>query len=160
MSPADFRHHYDTAHVPLLKSLVGPAFPLTHTRNYVTRNPAGATTPPLPPRPPPPLPPRPRPPPPPSEEEEKEGKKKAETRPDFFRPVIHMGDPATAADIVDYDSVTVMVFEDKAAFERFREVFSSPEVFDKIAEDDLNYMDTSLQLAYAVEEPGITRRDE
>jgi hypothetical protein len=37
LTPHDFRHYYDTVHVPLLKSLVGPAFPLTHTRHYITR---------------------------------------------------------------------------------------------------------------------------
>ncbi|KAI8935080.1 hypothetical protein NX059_007675 [Plenodomus lindquistii] len=39
MTPSEFRNHYDTVHVPLLKSLVGPAFPLTHTRHYITRLP-------------------------------------------------------------------------------------------------------------------------
>ena len=37
LTPQEFRNHYDTVHVPLLKSLVGPAFPLTHTRHYITR---------------------------------------------------------------------------------------------------------------------------
>lgn len=34
LSTADFRHHYENVHVPLLKSLAGSLFPLSHTRQY------------------------------------------------------------------------------------------------------------------------------
>ncbi|PVH94761.1 hypothetical protein DM02DRAFT_618379 [Periconia macrospinosa] len=39
-TPTEFRNHYDNVHVPLLKSLTGDTFPLTHTRNYIHRVPA------------------------------------------------------------------------------------------------------------------------
>lgn len=34
LSAADFRHHYENVHVPLLKSLADALFPLSHTRQY------------------------------------------------------------------------------------------------------------------------------
>lgn len=34
LSAVEFRHHYDNVHVPLIKSLAGPLFPLSHTRRY------------------------------------------------------------------------------------------------------------------------------
>lgn len=39
MSPAEFRDHYENTHMPLLLSLMGSAFPTTHTRYYITRTP-------------------------------------------------------------------------------------------------------------------------
>lgn len=36
-SPAEFKHHYETTHLPLLKSIAGERFPLTHTRHYIQR---------------------------------------------------------------------------------------------------------------------------
>ncbi|KAI0838427.1 EthD domain-containing protein [Hypoxylon sp. FL0890] len=44
LTPLQFRTHYDTVHLPLLKSLVGSAFPITHTRNYVSRAPTSRTS--------------------------------------------------------------------------------------------------------------------
>ncbi|OTA92692.1 hypothetical protein M434DRAFT_318644 [Hypoxylon sp. CO27-5] len=44
LTPLQFRTHYDTVHLPLLKSLVGSAFPLTHTRNYVSRTSTNPTS--------------------------------------------------------------------------------------------------------------------
>ncbi|KAF2244460.1 hypothetical protein BU26DRAFT_569442 [Trematosphaeria pertusa] len=32
-----FKHHWETSHIPLLKSLVGYDFPLSHTRHYIER---------------------------------------------------------------------------------------------------------------------------
>lgn len=31
----DFKHYWETQHVPLLERLVGPDFPLSHTRHYL-----------------------------------------------------------------------------------------------------------------------------
>ncbi|KAF2191117.1 hypothetical protein K469DRAFT_557066 [Zopfia rhizophila CBS 207.26] len=33
-----FKHHWESNHVPLLKSLVGRDFPLSHTRHYIDRD--------------------------------------------------------------------------------------------------------------------------
>lgn len=38
LTPLEFRTYYDTKHVPLLKSLFGSAFPISHTRFYITRS--------------------------------------------------------------------------------------------------------------------------
>ncbi|KAK2733130.1 hypothetical protein FQN55_003744 [Onygenales sp. PD_40] len=35
--PEEFKAHYDGTHVPLMKSLLGPLFPLSHTRRYIQR---------------------------------------------------------------------------------------------------------------------------
>jgi hypothetical protein len=43
MTPLQFRNHYETVHVPLLQSLFGIEFPLSHTRHYVTRLPLSET---------------------------------------------------------------------------------------------------------------------
>lgn len=37
LSPADFKAHHETSHVPLLQSLTGDHFPLSHTRHYIDR---------------------------------------------------------------------------------------------------------------------------
>jgi hypothetical protein len=36
--PAEFKNHYETSHVPLIKSLAGPLFPISHTRTYLHRS--------------------------------------------------------------------------------------------------------------------------
>src|SRR4051812_38094370 len=38
MSPQEFQSHYEDNHVPLIKSLAGPQFPLSHTRRYIQRS--------------------------------------------------------------------------------------------------------------------------
>ncbi|CAI6340332.1 unnamed protein product [Periconia digitata] len=38
MSWPDFKHHWETQHVPLIKRFVGDDFPLSHTRHYFERN--------------------------------------------------------------------------------------------------------------------------
>ena len=45
LTPDQFRHHYDTEHMPLLRNLLGPSFPESHTRFYLPRqlsNPSSA----------------------------------------------------------------------------------------------------------------------
>ncbi|KAF2705618.1 hypothetical protein K504DRAFT_460331 [Pleomassaria siparia CBS 279.74] len=37
LTPSEFRHHWDTQHVQLLKSIAGEDFPITHTRHYIAR---------------------------------------------------------------------------------------------------------------------------
>lgn len=43
-SPAEFKSHYENHHIPLLLSVMGPLFPQTHTRFYLTRNATGDDT--------------------------------------------------------------------------------------------------------------------
>ncbi|KAM5372123.1 hypothetical protein ACJZ2D_007656 [Fusarium nematophilum] len=38
LSPKEFYHHYETIHIPLVKSLAGASFPLSHTRRYIQRS--------------------------------------------------------------------------------------------------------------------------
>jgi len=34
LSPAQFKHYYETVHIPLVTSIVGDSWPLTHVRRY------------------------------------------------------------------------------------------------------------------------------
>ncbi|KAI1489381.1 EthD domain-containing protein [Biscogniauxia mediterranea] len=122
ITPTEFRSYYSTVHIPLMQSLVGSAFPLTHTRNFVTRNAV-------------------------------DGSPKASSQQEFA-PVLYMGQPSD----VNYDCITVMVWEDKAAFDRFFQVFSTKEVAERVAEDNKNFLDSSLQLIYELDEPSVTKR--
>ena len=38
-TPSEFKNHYENTHIPLLLSLMGPLFPLTHSRFYLRRHP-------------------------------------------------------------------------------------------------------------------------
>lgn len=38
LSPDEFKNHYENNHIPLLQSLAGPRFPLSHSRHYLSRN--------------------------------------------------------------------------------------------------------------------------
>lgn len=44
LSHADFKQYYETSHVPLLKTVVGDDFPLSHTRHYVDPDTASLTS--------------------------------------------------------------------------------------------------------------------
>ncbi|KAL8735760.1 MAG: hypothetical protein Q9166_000623 [cf. Caloplaca sp. 2 TL-2023] len=37
LTPDEFRHYYETQHIPLLLDLMGPTFPKSHTRFYLPR---------------------------------------------------------------------------------------------------------------------------
>ena len=39
LTPQQFLTHNEEVHIPLLRSLVGDSFPLSHTRHYVKRSP-------------------------------------------------------------------------------------------------------------------------
>jgi hypothetical protein len=45
ITPAEFKTHWDTKHVELLKSIAGENFPLTHTRHYIARQPENGSWP-------------------------------------------------------------------------------------------------------------------
>lgn len=37
LTPTAFKTHYETTHMPLIRSLAGPTFPNSHTRHYIQR---------------------------------------------------------------------------------------------------------------------------
>ncbi|KAK7423701.1 hypothetical protein QQX98_000891 [Neonectria punicea] len=43
MTPGELKDHYENIHIPLMKSLAGPVFPIKHTRHYVGRATTAAT---------------------------------------------------------------------------------------------------------------------
>ena len=44
ISPGEFKTHWETVHIPLLKSLTGDLFPQSHTRFYLARTPKDAAS--------------------------------------------------------------------------------------------------------------------
>jgi hypothetical protein len=44
LTPAEFANHYDNVHIPLLKEVVGQAFPVSHHRYYFKRVEGGGET--------------------------------------------------------------------------------------------------------------------
>lgn len=127
ITPAEFRTHYDTIHIPLLKSLVGPAFPLSHTRNYVPRK---SNT----------------------EREEPTSNDVYRDAQEETPADLHRGSPAD----VPYDALTVMVWEDAPGWRRFVEVFNSARVMEEIREDERHFLDQDSIIVYAVGEQVIT----
>lgn len=43
-TPAEFKAHYESSHVPLIKSIAGPLFPTSHTRRYLHRSEVSETS--------------------------------------------------------------------------------------------------------------------
>ncbi|KAM0802716.1 EthD domain-containing protein [Usnea florida] len=43
-TPASFKTHYETIHIPLIQSLTGPHFPQSHKRYYIQRSSDDTTT--------------------------------------------------------------------------------------------------------------------
>ncbi|KAJ4258885.1 hypothetical protein NW762_007972 [Fusarium torreyae] len=37
LTPSQFKDHYENTHIPLMKSLTGNFFPISHTRRYIQR---------------------------------------------------------------------------------------------------------------------------
>ena len=120
---AEFCFNYETVYILLAQSIFASAFPLTHTRNYVTRNLADSSA-------------------------------DAGLQHDDFIPTLYNGQPAD----VNYDCVSVMVWEDKAAFDRFNQIFFSKEVSERLAEVDKCFFDRNWQPMYALDEPVVTKR--
>lgn len=41
LTPSEFRSHWENSHIPLVKSIAGNHFPLSHTRRYIHRGVGG-----------------------------------------------------------------------------------------------------------------------
>jgi hypothetical protein len=128
ITPSQFRAHYEDVHVPLLKSLVGPHFPLTHTRNYVSRRPVDQG---------------------PSSLTASTATGR-ETAGEHFPPtVMYQGVPSD----VQFDSLTVMTWEDEQAWLRFLEAFRSADVARKIGEDEDKFIHRGRKVVFPIQEP-------
>ncbi|KAK7932722.1 hypothetical protein PG985_003434 [Apiospora marii] len=154
-TPAQFRAYYDNTHVPLLRSLSGSLFPLSHTRHYVTRTQeATVVSAPKPPAehanhddnqdPPHPS----------HQIAAQAAQEETSTTAAGYVPVVYKG----AADEINYDCITMMVWEDQAAFDRFKQVFYREEVHARVSEDERAFLDPDLRITYAIEEPAVTLR--
>lgn len=153
-TPAQFRAYYDNTHVPLLRSLAGALFPLSHTRHYVTRTKTtvsaspdktpehhhndddGSQGPHQPPA---------------AQAAQEEA---TSTYLVGYAPVVYKG----AADEINYDCITMMVWEDQAAFDRFKQFFYKEEVHARVSEDEKAFLDPDLRITYAIDEPAVTLR--
>ncbi|KAK6196692.1 hypothetical protein LQW54_011260 [Pestalotiopsis sp. IQ-011] len=134
ITPEQFRTHYDTVHIALLKSLVGADFPLTHVRNYVSFSPGGG-----------------------------DGSADTTMMPtllakdsvdNHFFPVVLQGKPSD----ITFDVVTVMTWEDEQAHQRFAKRFASDLVTQEINADEENFLDRDHKLVFTVIQPVVTQR--
>lgn len=134
LTPDQFRTHYDTVHVPLLKSLVGDTFPMTHTRNYITRTQSWTQ----------------------NQDLDSSTSKSFGDSPstDLWLPTLYRGQPSD----FPYDSLTVMIWEDKPTFDRFCEVFYREDVQKKMQADEERFIDRTFRMACALEDPVVTAR--
>ncbi|PSN71308.1 hypothetical protein BS50DRAFT_280020 [Corynespora cassiicola Philippines] len=112
LSIAQFRHHWEEIHVPLLKSLTGNSFPLSHARNYVARVEDGAG--------------------------ERAGVRTASSKKaDSTAPVVLVGNKED----VDWDGFATLTFRDELHFQQFFALVNQPEAADKIQEDEEAFSD-------------------
>jgi hypothetical protein len=130
ITPSQFRLHYDNIHIPLLKSLVGSAFPLMHTRHYVSRKSTGQQPPP-----------------------KDVSTATAETANEKFQPsIMYQGLPSD----VEFDSLTVMTWENKESWNRFLDVFRSADVAERIVEDEEKFLRRDRKVVFPIEDPVVT----
>ncbi|KAH6884505.1 EthD domain-containing protein [Thelonectria olida] len=45
LTPTQFKDHYENIHIPLMQTLTGAHFPLSHTRRYIQRSSSGSEYP-------------------------------------------------------------------------------------------------------------------
>ncbi|KAI1389102.1 uncharacterized protein F4822DRAFT_269253 [Hypoxylon trugodes] len=132
ISSTQFRKHYDTVHLPLLISLLGSAMPLTHTRYYVSRETPTMHW---------------------SVEPLTTLKRSAAVGEEFPPAIMYEG----SLDDVAFDSLTVMVWEDKELFDTFIRILLSKDVAEKIGEDEENFLDRGKKVVFSITD-SVTKR--
>lgn len=114
LSIADFKEHWEDKHVPLLKSVAGRAFPLSHTRHYVARVESGAG--------------------------ERAGVTSASgRRASAAAPVVLVGNEEDVA----WDGYAELTFRDELHFQQFFALVNDPEAADRIQQDEERFSDPS-----------------
>jgi len=133
LTPTQFRHHYETQHMPLLTALMGPAMSAKHTRHYITRteNPAISSDPTL------------------SIDSLSSVNAKYPT-------TAYAGDGKD----IDYDVYTEMEFEDMEMFTAFAMRLQELEKDGRLQEDEDRFLLMQKRVVVAKEEPCVTLRPE
>lgn len=112
MSIDEFKEHYENIHVPLLKSVTGASFPISHTRHYVARAESGAG--------------------------DRAGVRTASTkRLEATAPVVLVG----TKDDVAWDAFATLTFRDELHFQQFFALVNDPAAAERIQEDEEKFSD-------------------
>ncbi|KAF2017957.1 hypothetical protein BU24DRAFT_449521 [Aaosphaeria arxii CBS 175.79] len=107
-----FRDFWENSHIPLLKSIAGKAFPLSHTRHYVARVNSKAG--------------------------DRAGVKTASTKiAASAAPVVLVGN----ANEVDWDGYAELVFRDELHFQQFFALVNEPDAAERIQMDEEQFSD-------------------
>ena len=168
LTPAQFRIHGEQIHIPLIKSLTGPLFPLSHVRRYIHRTkiaeeaggPEGTVgtkgTTGI------------------EKSEHSEGSNspngsRGPGGPGGPKPTSTAGGPSNprhpatlfvgAQADVDYDGFSELTFEDETAFNKFMGKTNEPEAKRKMDEDIEGFLDKERTVMVVVGEVVETRRD-
>ncbi|KAF2649700.1 hypothetical protein K491DRAFT_668475 [Lophiostoma macrostomum CBS 122681] len=130
VSIGEFKDHWENKHIPLLKSIVGKAFPLTHTRRYVARVESGAG--------------------------DRAGVTPAShRRAPSAAPVVLGGDKNE----VTWDGFAELVFRDELHFQQFFALVNESEAAARIQQDEERFADASNFKVVVIGETICTRND-
>ena len=58
----------------------------------------------------------------------------------------------TVDDVVDFDAVTILRFDDREGLDAFKKAMRDPEVARRIAEDEANFLDSTKSIMFVVDE--------
>ena len=116
MSPADFKNHFETSHIPLMQSLTGPHFPRTHVRRYIQQTDGSPSSTDL------------------------------DVGYANYPAIVLVG---TEADF-EFDAFAELVFEDKAASDKFFELINAKEALETRVKEEEMFLDRSKIKAIVV----------
>lgn len=150
LTPAEFKHHYETSHVPLIQSLAGPLFPKSHTRFYIERKPQSQEPSPTPASSAPAA--------APTVKSTPEAGRAAPTgtASEHWPATVFVGGQSDFS----YDAYAELVFEDVDAFQAFFGVVSAPEAAARIAEDEDLFLERSELRIAAMDDVRVTLRED
>ena len=115
LSPAAFKSHYETKHIPLLQSIAGATFPISHTRQYIQRTPSATT----------------------DKSMTNDTGGQSTTPQEAFPATALVGSPTD----FDFDCLSTLEFASDEDFQRFFQVVSQDEAAVRIADDEKNFLD-------------------
>lgn len=134
-TPASFKTHYESQHIPLLKSLTGTHFPKSHKRFYVQRTNNTTTT---------------------DNNSSTANDNNNHNQNDNYPATVLVG---TQPDF-PYDAIAELTFEDATKFQTFMDIVSQDETKELIARDEELFLDRARMTAVVVGETVVTEGEE
>ena len=126
ISPKEFKDHYESSHVPLIKSLAGTHFPQSHKRFYIQRT-ADADA---------------------DDNDDDDGDDKNNKYP----ATILVGSQPD----FQYDALAELTFENATKFQTFMSIVSQGEAREMLAKDEEIFLDRERMTAVVVGETVVT----